>query len=292
MKQQEIKYLLEKYYSADTDLSEEKQLREYFLGNQVSDDLQASRDQFIFFSGLAEERPEATGLEDKIRANLLEGPPVVPLQKKKSGPIIGRIITAVAAGFLLIFVVKSLEESFSSGMNADKLTTSLTSVSCGTIEQCYQYTDEALRILSEGISPDENHHGNRLMDGLFSSANLDDKAISLVVDEEMLKKLAELEGQKIFQSLTREVSSIKISRISDKDVKKKDEIASYFEQVTNSPEAHLLNKSDAKGFSFYVLDLPDNEQAYIYYHQGDTADLLIELSGSIDLSELKEYSKD
>lgn len=292
MKQQEIKYLLEKYYSADTDLSEEKQLREYFLGNQVSDDLQASQDQFIFFSGLAEERPEATGLEDKIMANLLEGPPVVPFQKKKSGPIIGRIITAVAAGILLIFVVKSLEESFNSGSKAGKLTTSLTSVSCGTIEQCYQYADEAFRILSEGISSDENHQGKRLMDGLFSSAKLDDKAISLVVDEEMLKKLAEVDGRKNFQSLTREVSTIKISRISNQDAKKKDEIASYFEQVTNSPEAHLLNKSDAKGFSFYVLDLPDNGQTYIYYYQGDTADLLIELSGSIDLSELKEYSKE
>jgi hypothetical protein len=63
-------------------------------------------------------------------------------------------------------------------------------------------------------------------------------------------------------------------------------------KVRNSTNAYLLNQLGANIYSFYALDMPDGKQQYVYYQQSDSVDLLIEIAGSINLTELKSYPLD
>ncbi len=93
---QDIEKLLEKYYEGETSLEEERELKEFFQGNQVPAHLQSHAAQFNYFKEARNEHPSLT-FSSELAARL--DPP-------KQGPV--RRFTSwfigIAAGLTLLIV--------------------------------------------------------------------------------------------------------------------------------------------------------------------------------------------
>lgn len=68
---QDIEELLDKYYEGDTTLEEERELREFFQGNNIPEHLQSHAGQFQYFEKARREQPSAT-TSFRIVTNLKE----------------------------------------------------------------------------------------------------------------------------------------------------------------------------------------------------------------------------
>ena len=282
MKFQEIKELLEKYYQAETDLKEENLLRDYFLHQQVPNELQAERDQFIFFSGLEEERPKAVGLEDKIMENLFAEPPTIPLPKRNVGPIIGRIITAVAAGLLLIFTVNSLQDSFSDGLDAPNLGAAIVSDDCGSMETCYQYADAALKTLSLALSdlPTQNFSSQSGSISLFEPDNTESQNIS--IEKAMMNRFSKSDSFPThFRELIKAVEQIRVTQDNTQ------QLDMHIASIKENAGLLTLKESTNPVFFLYSLDDPNSSPRLIFYQPTRG---MVEVIGNVDLSKLKGYN--
>lgn len=284
MKLQEINKLLEKYYNAETDLAEEQHLKQFFSSEVVPDELEASKDQFIFFSRLKKERPAAANLENKIMANLVDDSPKITIQKKKAAPIIGRILTAVAAAILLVFVAKSFEETFSNGVSPNNLASSINAIACTNVEQGYEYTHEALQLLSAALLSDNTKLNSFLKSGVFDEK----QSFSVVMDSKIIRDInSQPDVNTEFTQLTKGISSIEIYTGAADE---KSKISNYFNEFTKMPTSQFLNQSKDGGFSFLVAKSEDNSPHYVFFHSTESSELLVKVSGEIQLSDLQNYA--
>ncbi|MEA3445594.1 MAG: hypothetical protein U9R19_12810 [Bacteroidota bacterium] len=294
MKFQEIKILLEKYYNAESNLNEEKQLRKFFSSENVPVEMQASKEQFIFFSDQAKERPEATNLEDKIMENIMENENVFSVRKKKPAPIIGRIVTAVAAGIMLIFIVKSFDESFSKGMQADKLTASLSSLDCGDLQTCYQNTSDALLLMSAGINNNDKLIGQVSNENSFAHSDSKSNKNAIVVDKNKLRQVIAKDNLKMspnFIELAKNILSLKISLIDkSKSFNNDKELKEYFNSIIASDIAYEISSSEINKYSVWIID-KGKDQHLIFFQSTTDKDILIEISGDVKLSEISNFVK-
>ncbi len=100
----EIEALLDKYYSGNTSLEEERLLANYFLTEDVPGHLAAVKEQFVFLSSEENKVPLAGNLDERI-SNMIARE---ANSTKNRSKMIRTTIMAVAAGFLLIFAIRAL----------------------------------------------------------------------------------------------------------------------------------------------------------------------------------------
>ncbi len=293
MKLQEVKYLLEKYYNAESDLSEENQLREFLTSQDVPDDMQESKDQFIFFSQLAEERPIAPNLEKKIMASILNDTPTIPIQKKKPAPIIGRIITSIAAGILLIFIVKSIDDSFNNGLQADKLTTSINSAACKNLQTCYENAHDALSLMSEAIQMNDELISKKISGGLFGFQDSKTGFHSIIIDDDKFSQLlatSKLNLSKNFRNIASNLEYIKISHSDKESIDSQSlDLAKEFNSLISGDNTFEICSQANNQYKVFIIDY-DKTQKLMMYHSAGDKDLLIEINGKIKISDIREYS--
>lgn len=66
MEPNEIMKLLENYYEGSASLQEEQQLRNYFLNNEIPDEMSADKELFAFVQNEASSVPMSVGMEEKL----------------------------------------------------------------------------------------------------------------------------------------------------------------------------------------------------------------------------------
>jgi len=99
MSSEEIKRLLEKYYSGESSVEEELVLRNYFSKPDISEDLSNEKEIFRYYMDLSEIPEHSAGFEDRIVA-AVEGIDNDSVRLKYRR--IFRIITGIAATVLII----------------------------------------------------------------------------------------------------------------------------------------------------------------------------------------------
>ena len=99
-----IKALLERYYNGETNLAEEKILLEYFNKPDISEDLIANRDIFLFNKREIENIENTPDISDEIWNNISKEEKTI-IKKKNLGYVFLRIaasILVILASFYLI----------------------------------------------------------------------------------------------------------------------------------------------------------------------------------------------
>ncbi|NMC37300.1 MAG: hypothetical protein GYA41_03135 [Bacteroidales bacterium] len=99
MNTDEVKKLLEKYYTGDSSVDEELILKEFFSREEVHGDLEAERDIFCYFLQSSGMPLPSGGFTDRIIAAVDNE----DIRLKRSGKLrIFRIVTGIAASLLII----------------------------------------------------------------------------------------------------------------------------------------------------------------------------------------------
>lgn len=71
METKRIAELLDKYYRGETTLEEERQLKGFFQQEEVPEELQAAKDVFLLYTGLAQQPVDLPeGLEERLSASI------------------------------------------------------------------------------------------------------------------------------------------------------------------------------------------------------------------------------
>ncbi len=68
METEQVKKLIEKFYSGETSLEEEKQLRKYFLSGTVADEFPAEKEYFLAMAGYQEEEKPSSSFAVKLES--------------------------------------------------------------------------------------------------------------------------------------------------------------------------------------------------------------------------------
>ena len=93
-----IKTLLEKYYNGETTLDEENLLRDYFVGDQVDDELIAERDPFLYQMYEISNQDNIEDFSDEIWKNIQNQ----NINKKLKNNNLTYILLRIAASIIII----------------------------------------------------------------------------------------------------------------------------------------------------------------------------------------------
>ena len=114
-----IKALLEKYYNGESSSEEEKILYDYFLHDEVSPDLVADKDIFIYNFHQKKDLEKIPDISEKIWNNLIDHKEQIPVSRKFfswSLRIAASIIVIIASYFImknkLLFTLHSCQLIF------------------------------------------------------------------------------------------------------------------------------------------------------------------------------------
>lgn len=83
MNREKIKALLEKYYSGESSLEEEKLLRNYFAGSQVEDEFLDHKELFVFSGNEIKASDDIPDVSDEIWSNIEKNENIKQLKKRK-----------------------------------------------------------------------------------------------------------------------------------------------------------------------------------------------------------------
>lgn len=140
-----IKQLLEKFYSGETSLEEEKILTDFFLNNPILSEWEADIKVFLSLTNKEIDTPKETLLEiEKLIDSLQEETCPAVSRKAKTSRIV-YFALSVAASLLLIFGIVNFRESRQN--NQPLLTDTYTNP-----DDAYVATMKAMRLFSENFS--------------------------------------------------------------------------------------------------------------------------------------------
>lgn len=145
-----IKTLLEKYYSGDTSIEEEKILKNYFERDDINDEFIADKDIFMFNIHEKSNLDSIPDISNQIWSNIENHEKVIKNKKKKS---INYTILRVAASVIIIvgsfFLLKNQTHSNSKNIVfADTF---------DSPEQAYKETKKTLLLVSELLNKGTSH---------------------------------------------------------------------------------------------------------------------------------------
>lgn len=148
MKVNEIEKLIARYYDGETDEVEEKELKQFFMEEDVPAHLLAEKELFMQLARLQKEKPDAPeGLEHKLSGMIDEWDTHERRTlkiKKHTRTVRLQWIGSFAAGLLILFSV---------GMYLYKPYTPPTPQdTCATPEEAYAQAQKALIMLSAGLN--------------------------------------------------------------------------------------------------------------------------------------------
>jgi hypothetical protein len=95
-----IKALLEKYYNGDATIEEEEILKNYFQGNEISDEFIADKDIFMYNSFESNIQSSLPDLSNEIWENIKNQESIINRKRSRS---LNYMMLRVAAGFAILF---------------------------------------------------------------------------------------------------------------------------------------------------------------------------------------------
>ena len=102
METKRIAELLDKYYRGETTLEEERQLKGFFQQEEVPEELQADKDVFLLYTGLAQQPVDLPeGLEERLSASIGRWQKESQRQRPWLRPSIRRWSIGIAASLLI-----------------------------------------------------------------------------------------------------------------------------------------------------------------------------------------------
>jgi hypothetical protein len=146
----QIEALLEKYYNGEASVEDEKILRTYFEGSNISDDLIADRDIFLYNSNEIEIQNSLPDLSEEIWEGIKNEQ--IKIDNKTTKRINYRLLR-IAAGFIVLFASYFLlkNEIF------DHTQTIQYTDTYKTPEQAYQETKKTLLYVSQLLNSGTGH---------------------------------------------------------------------------------------------------------------------------------------
>jgi hypothetical protein len=146
----QIEALLEKYYNGEASIEEEKILRTYFEGSNISDDLIADRDIFLYNLNEIEIQDSLPDLSEEIWEGINNEQ--IKIDNKTTKRINYRLMR-IAAGFIVLFASYFLlkNEIF------DHTQTIQYTDTYKTPEQAYQETKKTLLYVSQLLNSGTGH---------------------------------------------------------------------------------------------------------------------------------------
>ena len=142
MDSNKVKILLEKYWDGESSLEEETQLRAYFQGNQIEDELKPYQPLFQFFH-VEHEKHLTTDFDEKLIQNLQRTEREAP--RVRSLPYY--LVRIAAVGLLLIAAYFVVENNFSEPVKDRVAMTEEMSP-----EEAYAQTKAALLLVSAKLN--------------------------------------------------------------------------------------------------------------------------------------------
>lgn len=164
-----MKALLEKYYSGDTSIEEEKILKNYFERDDINKEFIADKDIFLYNIQEKSHLNDIPDISDQIWSNIEKHEEVIQNKKRKS---INYTMLRVAASIIIIVgIFFLLKDQIHNDTNNIKFADTF-----DTPEQAYQETKKTLLLVSELLNKGTSHlepiqkmeEGTKKLDPLMS----------------------------------------------------------------------------------------------------------------------------